>query len=107
MMRNKFRWLLPILLVGSFLTAPAAFALGQNDGGAAGNRIDRRHDRRALRRDGRQVVRRQARYRSKVRKFGPGSPQARASRRQLSRSKYRYHRQARDLRQDRRQALRR
>ena len=113
-MRNKLRWLLPVVLAGSFITAPSIFfAQEQPVPAPVSNRVDRRQDCGALRRDGRRINRRQAKLHADARRFGPNSPQARADRRQLRRSKRQFKHQARDLRQDRRhrceppQALRR
>ena len=106
-MGNKLRWLLPVVLAGSFITAPSIFAQEQPVPAPVSNRVDRRQDRGALRRDGRRINRRQAKLHADARRFGPNSPQARADRRRLTRSKQQFRYQARDLRQDRRQALRR
>jgi hypothetical protein len=106
MMRNKLRWILPLVLVATFAAAPATFARGQYGPAPVRNRVDRRHDRRALRRQGRRIVRRKQRLRADVRRFGPGSTRARIDRRQLSRAKHQFRRQVRDLRRDRRQAFR-
>ena len=107
MMRNKLRWLLPVVLVGSFAATPAIFAQGPNGTASTANRVDRRQDRRALRHQARQVVRQQKKLRSTVRRYGSNSTQARIQRRQLNRSKHQFNRQARHLRIERRQALRR
>ncbi len=106
-MGNKLRWLLPVVLAGSFIAAPSIFARERLAPAPVGNRVDRRQDRRALRRDGRRIDRRQAKLHADATRFGPNSPQARADRRHLRRSKLQFRHQARDLRQDRRQALRR
>jgi hypothetical protein len=106
-MPNKFKWILPVVLAGTFAAAPATFARGQYGPAPVNNRVDRRQDRRALRRQGRRIVRRQHRLRADVRRFGPNSTRARIDRRQLRRSKHQFKRQARDLRRDRREALRR
>jgi hypothetical protein len=102
MMRKTFKCFLPVALIGCFVAGPAAFAQEGIAHAPAANRIDRR----ALRRQGRRIVRRRHKLRAEVRHFGPRSPQARASRRQLKRSQRRFKRQARDLRRDRRQAFR-
>ena len=107
MMRNKLKWVLPLVLAGTFAAAPAAFARGPLGPETENNRVDRRQDRRALRRDERKIDRRQARLHVDVRRFGPRSPQARADRRQLRHARRQFRYQARDLRQDRREALRR
>ena len=104
-MGNKLRWLLPMVLTGSFIAAPSIFARERLS--PVGNRVDRNQDRRALRRDERKIDRRQAKLHADARRFGPNSPQARADRRHLRRSKLQFRHQARDLRQDRRQALQR
>ncbi|HET7213307.1 MAG TPA: hypothetical protein VFL79_06960 [Terriglobia bacterium] len=107
MMRLKLKWLLPVVLAGIFAAAYPSFAEGQYEHGTPGNRVDRRQDRRALRRQSWRVVRREDRLRTDVRRFGPNSAQARIDRRQVKRAKHQFRRQARDLRQDRRQAFRR
>jgi hypothetical protein len=107
MMRNTFKWLLPVVLAGTFMAAPAAFALGRYEAAAVRNRVDRRQDRRALRRQGRRIVRQHRRLRHDVQRYGARSPQARIDRHQLRHTQHRFNRQARDLRHDRRQALRR
>lgn len=107
MMRNKLKWLLPVVLAGIFVAAHPAFAQGQNENGASGNRVDRRQDRRALRRQSRRIVRRQHKLRTDARLYGPNSRRARIDRRGLRHAKHQYRRQARDLRHDRRQAIRR
>lgn len=104
MIRKMFKRSLPVLLAGIFLTVPAVFAQAEAGPASVHNRLDRRQDRRVLRRDSRQIVRRRERLRRNVRGFGPGSPQARIARRQLRRSVRRYAVQTRDLRRDRRQA---
>ena len=106
-MRNKLKWLLPVVLAGMFVAAPATFARGRFGPESVNNRVDRRQDRRALRRDERKIDRRQARLHADVKRFGPESPRARADRRQLRHARHQFRRQARDLRQDRREALRR
>jgi hypothetical protein len=106
-MRNKLKWLLPVVLAGTFAAAPAAFAQGPYAPGAVRNRVDRRQDRRALRRQGRRVVRRQYKLRADVRNYGPNSRRARVDRRRLARAKHQFRHQARDLRHDRREAIRR
>lgn len=106
-MRNKFRWLLPVVLAGMFAAVPTAFARGQYEHAPASNRIDRRHDRQALRHKGRQIARRQHKLRSDTRLYGPNSRRARVDRRRLRHAKHQFRRQARDLRSDRRQAFRR
>ena len=53
MIRETLKWFLPVVLTGCFLTGPAVLARGQHELAPAGNRVDRRQDRRALRRDGR------------------------------------------------------
>lgn len=107
MIHKTFKRFLPMVLAGCFMAAPASFAQGELDHGPVANRVDMRQDRRALHREKRQIVRRKAKLRADVRHFGPDSPQTDAARRQLRRSQRRYVRQARDLRQDRRQAFRR
>lgn len=107
MMRCKLKWLLPVVLAGIFAAAHPSSAEGQNDPGTMGNRVDRRQDRRALRRQSPRIVRRENRLRTDVRRFGPNSAQARIDRRQVKRAQHKFRRQARDLRQDRRQAFRR
>ncbi|HEV2247422.1 MAG TPA: hypothetical protein VGW37_12275 [Terriglobia bacterium] len=104
MMRNELKWLLTVVLAGTFAAAPASFARGQSGPEAVNNRVDRRQDRRALRHDERKIDRRQVKLHSDVRQFGPQSPQARADRRQLRHVRHQFRRQARDLRQDRREA---
>jgi hypothetical protein len=107
MMRNELKWLLPVVLAGTFAAAPATFARGRFGSEDMSNLVDRRQDRRALRRDERKIDRQQAKLHADVRHFGPQSPQAQADRRHLRRSKRQYRHQARDLRQDRREAFRR
>lgn len=107
MMRNPFKWLLPVALAGTFMAAPAAFALGQYEAAHVRNRVDRRQDRRALRRQGRRIVRQRQRLRYDVHRYGARSPRARIDRHQLRHAQHRFNRQARDLRHDRRQAPRR
>lgn len=107
MMRHKLKWLLPVALAGIFAAAYPSLAQGQYEPGTPGNRGDRRQDRRALHRQSRRIVRRENRLRTDARRFGPKSAQARIDRRQLKRSKHQFRRQARDLRQDRRQAFHR
>jgi len=107
MMRNTLKWLLPVVLAGTFMAAPAAFALGQYGVAPVRNRVDRRQDRRALRRQGRRIVRQRRRLHYDAQRYGARSPQARIDRHQLRHTQRRFKRQARDLRHDRRQALRR
>jgi transposase InsO family protein len=108
MMRNKLKWLLPLVLAGTFATASAAaFAQEPYARAAASNRVDRRQDRRALRRQGLRVVRRQRKFRADVRNYGPNSRPARVDRRRLARTRHQFTHQARDLRRDRREAIRR
>ncbi len=106
-MRNKLKWLLPVVLAGIFAAAHPTFAQGRYEPGIPGNRVDRRQDRRALRRKGRRVVRRQHKLRADVRNYGPGSRRARVDRRRLNHARHQFRSQARDLRHDRRQAFRR
>lgn len=106
-MRGKLKWLLPVVLAGIFAAAHPTFAQGQFEYGIPGNRVDRRKDRRTLRHQSRRIVRRKQRRRADVRRFGPNSTRARIDRRQLRRAKHQFRRQARDMRQDRRQAFRR
>jgi len=105
-MRNNLKWLLPVVLAGTFAAAPASFAHGPFGPEAENNRVDRRQDRRALRRDERKIDRRQVKLHADLRHFGPQSPQARADRRQLRHVRRQFRRQARDLRQDRREVHR-
>jgi len=107
MIRKTLKWFLPVVLAGFFVAGPAAFAQGELGPRPAANRVDRRQDRRALRRESRQIVRRQQKLHADVRQFGPNSTRARIDRRQLRHTRHRYVRQARDLRHDRRQSLRR
>ena len=107
MMRNKLKWLLTIVVAGTFAAAPAAFAGGPFGPQVVNNRVDRRQDRRALRRDERKIDRRQVKLHSDIKRFGPQSPQARTDRRQLHHTRHQFRTQARDLRQDRREAGRR
>ena len=107
MMRNKLKWLLPVVLAGAFAAAPATFGQGPYAPAAVSNRVDRRQDGRALRRQGRRVVRRQHKLRADVRNYGPYSRRARVDRRRLASAKHQFRHQARDLRRDRREAFRR
>jgi hypothetical protein len=106
MVRNKLKWLLPVVLAGIFAAAHPAFAQGQYEPGTPGNRVDRRQDRRTLRRQSRRIARRQYKLRADVRNYGPGSRQARVDRRRLRRARHQFRRQARDLRRDRREGFR-
>ena len=106
-MRNNLRWLLPVVLAGMLVAAPATFAHGRFGPESMNNRVDRRQDRRALRRDGRRIVRRQQKLHADVRHYGPNSTRARIDRRKLRHAKHQFRRQARDLRQDRREAFHR
>lgn len=106
-MQNKLKWLLPVVLAGIFAAAHPTLAQGQYEPGTRRSRVDRRQDRRALRRRGRRIVRRQHKLRADVRRFGPNSRRARVDRRRLRHAKHQFRRQARDLRHDRRQAFRR
>lgn len=106
MIRKTFKWFLPAVLIACFTAGPAAFARGRHARPPVANRIDRRQDRRALQRESRQIAQRRQKLRTAVSRFGPRSPQARAIRRQIRRFQRRRARQTRDLRQDRRQALR-
>lgn len=107
MMRNKLKWLLPMVLAGIFAAAHPTFAQGQYEPGIRRNRVDRRQDRRTLHRQGRRIVRRQHKLRTDVRLYGPNSRRARIDRRRLRHAKHQFRRQARDLRRDRREAFRR
>jgi hypothetical protein len=107
MMRNKLKWLLPVVLAGTFAAAPSSFARGQFGPESVNNRVDRRQDRRALRRDERKIDRRQARLHADVRHYGRNSARARIDRCQLRHARHQFRYQARDLRQDSREALRR
>lgn len=106
MMRKMFKWILPMVLAGSFFATSAIFAQERHDPAPVSNRVDRRQDRRTLRRQGRRLVRRRQRVRASVRQFGAHSQQARIARHRLRRAQRRFNHQARDLRHDRRQALR-
>lgn len=106
-MRKTFKWFLPAILIACFMGGPSLFAGEEHAQAPGANRIDRRQDRRALRRESRQIARRRQKLRTDISRFGPRSPQTKAARRQLRRTRRRRVRQARDLRQDRRQALRR
>jgi hypothetical protein len=107
MMRNELKWLLPVVLAGIFAAAPATFARGRFGSEAMSNRVDRQQDRRAMRRDGRRIVRRQHKLHADARHYGPNSTRARIDRRQLRHARHQFRHQARDLRQDRREAFRR
>ena len=107
MTRRKLKWFLPVVLAGIFAAARPALAQGRYESEVRRNRIDRRQDRRALRRDGRRIVRRQQKLRADVRHYGPNSTRARIDRRQLRHARHQFRHQARDLRQDRGDALRR
>ncbi len=106
-MGNKLRWLLPVVLTGSFIAVPSIFAQKQPAPVPVGNRMDRQQNRRALRHDVRRINRQQARLHADARRFGSDGPQVRADRRQLRRSQQQFRHQTRELRQDRRQASRR
>jgi hypothetical protein len=107
MRRNKLKWLLPVVLVGTFAAAPSAFAREQYEPAPVNNRVDGRQDRRALRHQGLRIVRRQHKLRADVRHYGPNSRRARVDRRRLRHTENQFRRQARDLRRDRREAFRR
>ena len=108
MTRKTLRWLMPVVLAGSFMAASAVFAHGKGgkQSAPASKKVKSRQHRRELRYQRRRIKQSRKRVRAEARQYGHSTP-PKVERHQMTKVQRHSIRQSPNLRRARKQARRR